>query len=67
MIFRQNCQCQWNDSGMFVKINEDGEIRYYKYGGGLVYNKNYKYGEVLVNFIEKIKPFGEPGIILLPE
>ena len=51
---------------MFVKINEDGERKYYKYGGGLVYNKNYKYGEVLVNYIEKIKPPGEPGIILLP-
>ena len=56
-----------NYSGMFVKINEDGERRYYRYGGGLVYNKNYKYGDVLLNFIERIKPPGEPGIILLPD
>ena len=54
-------------SGMFVKITEDGERRYYRYGGGLVYNKNYKYGDVLLNYIERIKPHGEPGIILLPD
>lgn len=54
-------------SGMFVKINEDGERRYFSYGGGLVFNKNYKYGEVLMNYIEGIKPKGEPGIMLLPD
>ena len=56
-----------NYSGMFVKINEDDERRYYSYGGGLIYNKNYKYGEVLMDFINKIKPHGEPGIVLLPD
>ena len=56
-------------SGMFVKITEDwdGERRYFSYGGGLVHNKNYRYGEVLVNYIENIKPCGEPGIVLLPD
>ena len=56
-----------NYSGQFVKINEDGERRYYSYGGGMVYNKNYRYGEVLMKYIENIKPCGEPGIILLPD
>ena len=46
-------------SGMFVKFpNEDGERRCFSYGGGLVHNKNYRYGEVLVNYIENIKPIG---------
>ena len=56
-----------NYSGHFVRINEDGDRRYFSYGGGLVHNKNYMYGEVLLNYIEKIKPYGEPGIVLLPD
>jgi hypothetical protein len=32
-----------------------------------VYNKKYQYGEVLLNFIERIKPSGEPGMMLLPD
>ena len=57
-----------NYSGQFVnKINEDGGRRYFSYGGGLVYNKNYRYGDIAMNFIESIKPHGEPGIILLPD
>ena len=56
-------------SPTFVKIPEDdGESRkFFSYGGGLVYNKNYKYGEVLMNFIDNIKPRGEPGLVLLPD
>ena len=54
-------------SGMFVKINDDIDRRYFSYGGGLVYNKNYRYGEIVMNFIENTKPEGEPGIILLPD
>ena len=42
-------------SGMYVKMNEDCERRYFSYGGGLEYNKNYKYGEIVMNFIENIK------------
>ena len=56
-----------NYSGQFVKINENGERRYYCYGGGMIYNKNYRYGEVFLNYIEKIKPAGEPGITFLPD
>ena len=57
-----------NYSGMFVKFpDEDGERRYFSYGGGLVHNKNYRYGEILVNYIENIKPAGEPGLVLLPD
>jgi hypothetical protein len=33
-----------NYSGHFVKINEDGVKKYFSYGGGVVYNKNYGYG-----------------------
>ena len=51
-----------NYSGQFVKINEDEGRRYFSYGGGIVYNKNYKYGEVFMSYIETIKPRGEPGI-----
>ena len=54
-------------SGMFVKINDELERRYFSYGGGLVYNKNYRYGEVVMNFIDNVKPQGEPGILLLPD
>ena len=54
-------------SGMFVKINDELERRYFSYGGGLVYNKNYRYGEVVMNFIDNVKPHGEPGILLLPD
>ena len=56
-----------NYSGQFVKINEDGHRRYFSYGGGLVYNKKYLYGDVLLNYIERIKPCGEPGMVLLPD
>ena len=54
-------------SGQFVKINEDGLRRYFSYGGGLVWNKNYRYGEIVTSFIENIKPDGEPGLLLLPD
>jgi hypothetical protein len=53
--------------GQFVRINDDEERRFFRYGGGLIYNKNYRYGEVVMNFIDRIKPEGEPGIILLPD
>ena len=57
-----------NYSGMFVnKRLEDCERRFFSYGGGLVYNRNYQYGEVLLNYIENIKPSGEPGLMLLPD
>ena len=56
-----------NYSGMFVKINEDGDRRVFSYGGGLIHNKNYKYSEVLMSYIDNIKPKGEPGIVLLPD
>ena len=56
-----------NYSGMFVKMNEDCERRYFSYGGGLEYNKKYMHGEIVMNFIENIKPTGEPGIVLLPD
>ena len=52
---------------MFVKMNDHEGRRYYSYGGGLVYNKNYRYGEVVLNFIDRIKPQGESGLILLPD
>ena len=56
-------------SPTFVKIPEDdGESRkFFRYGGGLVHNKNYRYGEVLMNFVDNIKPDGEPGLVLLPD
>ena len=56
-------------SGMYVKFNEDEDEgrRYFSYGGGIIFNKNYRYGEVFMNYIERIKPQGEPGIILLPD
>ena len=57
-----------NDSQMFVKMPpEDDERRYFKYGGGIKYNKNYGYAEVVLNYIDRIKPAEEPGIILLPD
>ena len=56
-----------NYSRQFVRINEDGERRYFSYGGGMIFNKNYQYAEVLLNYIENIKPRGEPGIMLLPD
>ena len=56
-----------NYSGQYVKVNESGESRYFCYGGGMIYNKNYKYGEILLNYVDKIKPAGEPGITLLPD
>ena len=57
-----------NYSQMFVKMpNEDDERRYFKYGGGIIYNKNYGYAEVLLNYIDTIKPADEPGLILLPD
>ena len=56
-------------SQMFVKIPDDDgdERRYFKYGGGIVYNKNYRYAEVVLNYIDKIKPEDEPGIRLLTD
>ena len=55
-------------SGVFVKIPDEDEGRkFFSYGGGLIHNKNYRYGEVLLNFIDRIKPAGEPGILLLPD
>ena len=56
-------------SQMFVKIPEDDDDgkRYYKYGGGIIYNKNYSYGEVFMKYIENIKPHDEPGVIFLPD
>ena len=55
-------------SGQFVKIpDEDEGRRFFSYGGGLVHNKNYRYGEILVRFIDSFKPEGEPGIVLLPD
>ena len=41
-----------NYSGMFVRINADEGRKFFSYGGGLVHNKNYKYGEVLNKFIQ---------------
>ena len=54
-------------SEQFVKINENDDRRYFSYGGGMIYNKNYRYGDVVMNYIERIKPLGESGIILLPD
>ena len=56
-------------SQVFVKIPEDDsdERRFFKYGGGIIYNKNYSYGEVFMNYIENIKPNDEPGVIFLPD
>ena len=56
-------------SRQFVKIPEDDgdERRYFKYGGGIIFNKNYSYGEVFMNYIDNIKPHDEPGIIFLPD
>ena len=56
-------------SQMFVKIPEDDDDgrRYYKQGGGIIYNKNYSYGEVFMNYIRNIKPSDEPGVIFLPD
>ena len=56
-------------SQMFVKITEDDfdERRFFKYGGGIIYNKHYSYGEVLMKYIENIKPVDEPGLIFLPD
>ena len=56
-------------SRQFVKITEDDfdEKKYFKYGGGIIYNKNYSYGEVFMNYIRNIKPSDEPGVIFLPD
>ena len=55
-------------SGVFVKIPDEDEGRkFFSYGGGLIHNKNYRYGEVLLNFVDRINPAGEPGILLLPD
>ena len=54
-------------SSMFVKIPTDDDTRFFRYGGGIIYNKNYKYGEVFMNYINNIKPQGEPGITFLPD
>ena len=61
-----------NYSPSFVRIPDDDYDgrRYFSYGGGLVFNKNYRYGEVVMNYnyyIESIKPHDEPGITLLPD
>ena len=54
-----------NYSPMFVKMNDDEGRRYFSYGLWLwlwlwlVYNKNYQYGEVVMNFIDRIKPHGD--------
>ena len=56
-------------SPTFVKIPDDDDCgrRFFSYGGGLVHNKNYRYGEVLVNFINNVKPQSDPGLVLLPD
>ena len=57
-------------SPTFVKIPDDDDVdgrRFFSYGGGLVHNKNYRYGEVLVNFINNVKPKEDPGLVLLPD
>ena len=56
-------------SPTFVKIPDDDDCgrRFFRYGGGLVHNKNYRYGEVLLNFINNVKPQGDPGLVLLPD
>ena len=41
--------------------------KFFRYDGGLLHNKNYRYGEVLMNFVDNIKPDGEPGLVLLPD
>ena len=54
-------------SAMFVRFPEEEGRKYFSYGGGLIHNKNYRYGEVVMNFIDRIKPVEEPGIVLLPD
>ena len=41
---------------MFVKFPEEEARRYFSYGGGLIDNKNYSNGEVLMNLIDIVKP-----------
>ena len=53
-------------SSQYVKIGGDVDERKFQYGGGIVYNSNYKYNGILVEFIIKCKPETAPKLSLIP-
>ena len=54
-------------SGEYVKIDEGEVHTKKKYGGSLVYNRNYMYNSVLTRFINDCKPQDVAGISTVPD
>ena len=56
-----------NYTDEYVKIMDDTVDGYRKrYGGGIEFNRIYTYVQIICEFIERVKPVGEPKISLLP-
>ena len=55
-------------SATYVKMSDIGESnrKRKRYGGGIQYDSTYAYATYVMEFIEKIKSFDEPNLILLP-
>ena len=53
-------------SKQYVKYNETGLSRRFQYWGGVVYNGNYEYNNMVDKFIKTIKPVWAPQLVKLP-